>query len=262
MTPLLRASERPVRLVVVRSLPFGRYARCSWELGGARREPGSEDCARRMETERTRLLDPEAEPGWEALFWDVFERSVNPIVLVDDSRRLLESNAAGVELLGYPSEDVVGRPIGELITSPSRAQRDKDWRRMIQTGEQSGTYTFRRRDGSQIEVDFATRLVRVGQRSLVVGVVLPLGRVTLARKVGPQAASLTVREREVVALIALGQETNRIAEDLYISPETVRTHVRNAMAKLGVHTRAELVAVAFSRGELLQAARSKGSTRP
>jgi DNA-binding CsgD family transcriptional regulator len=36
-----------------------------------------------------------------------------------------------------------------------------------------------------------------------------------------------------------------IAEELSISPETVRTHVRNAMAKLDVHTRAELVAVAL-----------------
>src|SRR5271166_5335811 len=215
-----------------------------------------------METEGKRLLDSEPGPDWETLFWDVFERSLNPIVLVDDSRRLLAANSAAVELLGYRPRDVVGTSIGDLITRPPRAQRDKDWRRMVQTGEQSGTYTFRRHDGSQIEIDFATRLVRVGQRSLVVGVVLPLGRVTLARKVGPQAASLTVREREVVALIALGQETNRIAEELYISPATVRTHVRNAMAKLGVHTRAELVAVAFSRGELLQAGRGKGVVGP
>jgi len=231
-------------------------------LEDARREHGSEDCARRMASERRRRLDPEPEPGWEALFWDVFERSLNPIVLVDESRRLLAANAAADELLGYRPGDLVGTTIGELVTSPPQAQRDNDWRRMIQTGEQSGTYTFRQRDGSQVEVDFAVRLVRVGQRSLVVGVVLPLGRVTLARKVGRQAAPLTVREREVVALIALGHETNRIAEELYISPETVRTHVRNAMAKLGVHTRAELVAVAFSRGELLQPARGKGSTGP
>lgn len=215
-----------------------------------------------METEGRRLLDPEPEPGWETLFWDVFERSLNPIVLVDESRRLLEGNSAAVELLGYRPGDLDGRSIDELITSPPRAQRDKDWRRLLQTGELSGTYTFWRRDGSQIEVDFAIRLVRVGQRSLVVAVVLPLGRVTLARQVEDQAAPLTAREREVVALIALGQETNLIAENLYISPATVRTHVKHAMAKLGVHTRAELVAVAFSRGELLQAGRGKGFTGP
>ncbi len=215
-----------------------------------------------METKRRRLLDQEPEPDWETLFWDVFERTLNPIMLVDESRGLLEANSAAVELLGYGRGDLVGRSIDELITSPSRAQRDKDWQRTVETGEQSGTYTFRRRDGSQVEIDFASRVVRVGQRSLVVAVALPLGQVTLARRVGDRAASLTVREREVVALIALGHETPRIAEELCIASATVRTHVQHAMVKLGVHTRAELVAVAFSRGELLQAGRDKDLTGP
>jgi DNA-binding CsgD family transcriptional regulator len=54
---------------------------------------------------------------------------------------------------------------------------------------------------------------------------------------------LTKREREVVILIALGQDTAEIAKELHISPETVRTHVRNAMSKLGARTRAHLVAI-------------------
>jgi DNA-binding CsgD family transcriptional regulator len=54
---------------------------------------------------------------------------------------------------------------------------------------------------------------------------------------------LTRREREVVTLIALGGETAEIARELHISPETVRTHVRNARSKLGARTRAQLVAV-------------------
>jgi DNA-binding CsgD family transcriptional regulator len=43
----------------------------------------------------------------------------------------------------------------------------------------------------------------------------------------------------------MGLETNEIAQELHVSPETVRTHVRNAMAKLGAHTRAQLVAIAL-----------------
>ena len=46
----------------------------------------------------------------------------------------------------------------------------------------------------------------------------------------------------MVTLIALGRDTDGIAEDLSISPETVRSHVRNAMSKLNAHTRAQLVA--------------------
>jgi DNA-binding NarL/FixJ family response regulator len=54
---------------------------------------------------------------------------------------------------------------------------------------------------------------------------------------------LTNREREVVTLIAMGKETDQIAQTLHVSPATVRTHVRNAMSKLGAHTRAQLVAI-------------------
>jgi DNA-binding NarL/FixJ family response regulator len=48
-------------------------------------------------------------------------------------------------------------------------------------------------------------------------------------------------------LIARGLETGGIAEELTISVDTVRTHVRNAMAKLDAHTRAQLVAVVMSQ---------------
>jgi DNA-binding CsgD family transcriptional regulator/ketosteroid isomerase-like protein len=62
---------------------------------------------------------------------------------------------------------------------------------------------------------------------------------------GPSASRLplTERERQVVSLIALGCDSGQIATELFISPETVRTHVRNAMSKLGARTRAQLVAL-------------------
>ena len=55
---------------------------------------------------------------------------------------------------------------------------------------------------------------------------------------------------EVVRLVALGQTGPEIADDLGIAHDTVRTHVRNAMDKLGARSRAHLVAKAFG-GELL-----------
>lgn len=61
---------------------------------------------------------------------------------------------------------------------------------------------------------------------------------------GPGIGSkLTPREHEVVRRVALGDTTRRIAADLYLSPATVRTHIRNAMAKANAHTRAQLVAI-------------------
>ncbi len=57
---------------------------------------------------------------------------------------------------------------------------------------------------------------------------------------------LTRRERDVIGLIALGYSTAQSASELGISSETVRTHVRNAMSKLGAHSRAQLVALTLS----------------
>jgi DNA-binding CsgD family transcriptional regulator len=60
---------------------------------------------------------------------------------------------------------------------------------------------------------------------------------------GLRTQLLTERERDVVGLIALGFETPELATQLSISEHTVRTHVRNAMGKLGARTRAHLVAL-------------------
>ncbi len=57
-----------------------------------------------------------------------------------------------------------------------------------------------------------------------------------------RSASLTAREAQVVRLIAGGLDTSEIAGTLHVSPNTVRSHVRNAMSKLSARTRAQLVA--------------------
>jgi DNA-binding NarL/FixJ family response regulator len=61
-------------------------------------------------------------------------------------------------------------------------------------------------------------------------------------------AALTVREREVVALVARGLSNHEIAEELYISPATAKTHVSRAMLKLAARDRAQLVVIAFESG--------------
>jgi DNA-binding CsgD family transcriptional regulator len=56
---------------------------------------------------------------------------------------------------------------------------------------------------------------------------------------------LTAREQEVVRQLALGHTSREIAEGMFVSHETVRTHVRNAMSKVQARTRAQLVAIAL-----------------
>jgi DNA-binding NarL/FixJ family response regulator len=60
-----------------------------------------------------------------------------------------------------------------------------------------------------------------------------------------QVPSLTQREREVLRLLADGHANEEIGKRLHISPETVRTHVRKAMAKLEADTRTQAVAIAL-----------------
>src|SRR4051794_7522294 len=59
---------------------------------------------------------------------------------------------------------------------------------------------------------------------------------------------LPPREREIVALVALGLSTAEIAARLVITPATSKTHVSRAMLKLGAHDRAQLVVFAFHAG--------------
>ena len=61
---------------------------------------------------------------------------------------------------------------------------------------------------------------------------------------------LTRREQEIVGFLAAGVSGEQIAERLFLSGHTVRTHVRNAMAKTNAKTRAHLVALATEGGEI------------
>jgi DNA-binding NarL/FixJ family response regulator len=59
---------------------------------------------------------------------------------------------------------------------------------------------------------------------------------------------LTDREREVLSLVAYGLSNEDIAEKLFLSPLTAKTHVNRAMSKLGVRDRAQLVVIAYQSG--------------
>lgn len=73
----------------------------------------------------------------------------------------------------------------------------------------------------------------------------------------PGLEALTAREREVLGLIGQGLGNDQIAVTLHVSAATVRTHVGRLLVKLGAHSRAQLVVVAYESG-----VRVPGAQRP
>jgi DNA-binding CsgD family transcriptional regulator len=71
-----------------------------------------------------------------------------------------------------------------------------------------------------------------------------------SRPAGRLGEQLTPREREILALVALGRSNRQIGAQLFISAKTASVHVSNIIAKLGVSGRGEAVAVARERGLL------------
>jgi DNA-binding NarL/FixJ family response regulator len=68
------------------------------------------------------------------------------------------------------------------------------------------------------------------------------------RKLMALFRTLTEREREIVTHVAAGLSNDEIAERLFVSPATAKTHVSRAMIKLGARDRAQLVVLAYESG--------------
>jgi NarL family two-component system response regulator LiaR len=90
---------------------------------------------------------------------------------------------------------------------------------------------------------WTVRAVMRGEAAIPRSLVMAL--IELARSdVGmrPVRSALTPREWEVLDLMVRGASTDEISSDLVVSPETVRSHIKHILQKLGVHTRAQAIA--------------------
>jgi DNA-binding NarL/FixJ family response regulator len=111
-------------------------------------------------------------------------------------------------------------------------------------GLRAGAAGFALKSGDPNELKAAIRTVAEG------GDYIDPRLTPLLRRAAPGRKLLSPREREILELLAHGLSGEDAAKQLYLSSETVRTHVRNAMAKLDASTRVHAVALAMQRGEI------------
>ena len=193
--------------------------------------------------------------GLPVLFSSAFGLSRNAMLLVDEHRRVLDANAACLRLVGRRGDELVGHPVW-LLAADGPLATEREWREQLALRHFTGEAKLRHADGSAVQVQWGATTETVTGRRLVLFVALSTsrwgGRFRRSTDADGPTRALSGREREVVRLVAMGASGPEIADELHITHDTVRTHVRNAMEKVGARSRAHLVAKALG-SELLAA---------
>ncbi|GHA91315.1 response regulator [Streptomyces termitum] len=114
---------------------------------------------------------------------------------------------------------------------------------------EAGATGYLLKDAPRDELFAAVRAAAEGRTVLSPAVATRL--VTAVRRpAGPADATLSAREREILALVARGTSNREIAAELFISEATVKTHLTHLYGKLAVKDRAAAVAAGYDRGIL------------
>ncbi len=140
-----------------------------------------------------------------------------------------------------------GRPIGVIVLTTYHIDA------AVYAALRAGALGFLLKDAAPTEIVSAIRAVAGGEAWLDPAVARRLIDEFAARPedcvaVAPEITVLTRREREVLTLLAHGLTNSEAALKLVISEATVKTHLAHVMTKLGVHEKAQAVAIAYQSG--------------
>ena len=199
-------------------------------------ERGLIACARSYRAESDAL---EAALGAEHSLGTLFGGSELALILVDDAGDVTDVNSAACGLLAASRAEVLGRELGGVLPPAALPLWRQGWDQLRASGQAEGELVLH--GGRRARFWIAANLLP--GRHLV-----SLHGGDTVAPVEPRA--LTDREREVLELLAAGLNAPEIAERLVLSPATVRTHVQNAMGRLGARTRVQAIVLALARGEI------------
>ncbi|WP_375002825.1 response regulator [Aeromicrobium sp. CTD01-1L150] len=190
---------------------------------------------------------------------ELFRRGVSMVLSADDSLELIEVNDGdqAIAAVEETPPDIVlldvrmpGRSGVEVCAaikaiSPSTGiimLTASDEERDLYDSIKSGASGYLLKDGSTYDqVAEAVRLVAAGQSLISPSMATKLLEefVHMSRGPAEPAGQLTARELQVLRLVARGQSNRQIAEELYISENTVKNHIRNILEKLQMKSRME-----------------------
>jgi PAS domain S-box-containing protein len=162
-----------------------------------------------------------------------------PSYVIDPTGVIRWINPAARRLVG----DVRGRQFTSVVAhEDSRRAREHFARKIAGTAQVTDAQVVLvNPDGERLQVEVSSCPLKQGHR--VIGVFGQLSDVE-DEPDDLLPPHLTPRQTEVLRLLKRGRSTEQIAQELQLSTETVRNHVRHLLRALGVHTRLEAVAVA------------------
>jgi DNA-binding CsgD family transcriptional regulator len=190
--------------------------------------------------------------GWASLFDAAFRTSRNAMVLADERRHIVDANPAFIKLLGRRRAAIIAHPLWEFVEGGPLVTQ-KQWAQSLGLDNFAGTAGLVTADDVVVAIQWGAHVEIVTGQRRILFVALSTSRwgEHFRRDVDADidaTDALSPREKEIVHLVALGLTGPEIAEELHISHDTVRTHVRNAMSKLNARSRAHLVARALGEG--------------
>lgn len=208
---------------------------------------------------------------------DLVASTADPAFGTDEDGRIVIWNRAAEKLFGYEASDVLGRPCHDIICGKDLFGNrfcDEFCALVNMARRREAVRRFQmdvRLESNQLQRVSVSVLKVPGPREsqfTMIHLLQPvrsrrspdeltalgeapeeeMGSAAGGRSIGsppPQLASLTPRELEVLRLLTDGSSNKKIADSLYISVMTVRTHIQNILRKLEVHSKVEAVALAL-----------------
>jgi len=161
-----------------------------------------------------------------------------PSYVLDTSGIVRWINPAAERLLG----DVRGRHYTSVVVPEDRPRAKEVFARKLLGPSATDTEAVLvSTDGTRLPLELSAVSLMSGER--VVGVFGLISGPLDGEPTAPHPA-LTPRQAEVLRLLEQGRSTKQIAQELHLSPETVRNHIRHLFRALGVHSRLQAVAIA------------------